>query len=143
MKRSDDLNQQLIIHAIGDLGIKELLDLHDRLKIENGKTDRRFRIEHVQHVDIKHDLDRFDEDIVCSLQYTHMAEDGRWAHHVLDEDVLEGSWMFKSFIDRKAKVVLGSDWFVTHPIPLMGMHAAVSRKTLEGVVFQPQEKVDM
>lgn len=68
MKKSDDLNHHIIVHAIGDLGIHELLNKFDLLKKENGVKDRRLRIEHVQHVDVIEDLHRFNEDITCSMQ---------------------------------------------------------------------------
>lgn len=70
-----------------------------------------------------------------------MADDGRWAYNCLDQDVLDGSWLFKSFLDRQSKVVSGSDWFVSDPVPLKGIHAAVSRKTYDGEIFNKLEAV--
>jgi len=121
MKRADELNHHIIVHAIGDMAIHLLLNLFTELKIEHGTKDRRLRIEHVQHVDKEIDLPRFSGDIISSMQYSHMADDGRWAHTCLEESVLKGSWMFKSLIERQSKVVCGSDWFVTSPIPLHGI----------------------
>lgn len=45
---------------------------------------------------------------------------------------MKTSWPMKSLLDSGATVVLGSDWFVTEPSPLYGIHSAVTRKTIDG-----------
>lgn len=67
MKLSESLNKQIIIHAIGDLGVHELLNLFDKLRVEFGERDRRLRIEHTQHVDMS-EIDRFDDRVIASMQ---------------------------------------------------------------------------
>ena len=55
---ADHARLQLCIHAIGDAGISQMLDLFGDIVRGNGERDRRFRIEHAQHIAPK-DFDRF------------------------------------------------------------------------------------
>jgi predicted amidohydrolase YtcJ len=50
IRGADQAGLQVSIHAIGDRAIHTILDLFERAEHENGATDRRFRIEHVQHL---------------------------------------------------------------------------------------------
>lgn len=45
---------------------------------------------------------------------------------------MQTSWPMKSLINSGATVVLGSDWFVTEPSPIYGIHSAVTRQTIDG-----------
>lgn len=74
---ADKKDLQVIVHAIGDAAIEKLLNIFERVEKENGKKDRRFRMEHVQHIDPK-DVKRFAElGVIASMQLYHAADDGR------------------------------------------------------------------
>lgn len=129
--KADKLNQQLMIHAIGDRAINSLLNIAEKLNKQNGKRDRRFRIEHVQHMQLS-DAKRFAElDVIPSMQPYHLMDEG-WAIKALGEERLKGSYAFKSLIDAGAKTAFGSDWFVAPPDVIMGIYAAVNRITFDG-----------
>ena len=51
---ADKAGLQVIVHAIGDRAIRTQLDIFERVEKENGPRDRRFRIEHAQHIARRH-----------------------------------------------------------------------------------------
>jgi predicted amidohydrolase YtcJ len=128
---ADKAGLHVIIHAIGDRAIRTLLDTYARVATENGPRDRRFRMEHAQHI-APADITRFAElGVIASMQPYHAIDDGRWAERVIGPERAKGTYAFKSLIDSQAKVAFGSDWFVAPPTPLEGIYAAVTRRTLD------------
>jgi predicted amidohydrolase YtcJ len=128
---ADKVGLHVIIHAIGDRAIRTLLDIYGRVAAENGPRDRRFRMEHAQHV-APADIPRFAElGVIASRQPYHAIDDGRWAERVIGPERAKGTYAFKSLLDANAKLAFGSDWFVAPPTPLEGIYAAVTRRTLD------------
>ncbi len=127
----DKAGLQLIVHAIGDRAIRTQLDIFERVASENGARDRRFRIEHAQHIDPA-DIARFGRlGVIPSMQPYHAIDDGRWAEKVIGAERSKGTYAFRSLIDSGARLAFGSDWFVAPPAPLEGIYAAVTRRTLD------------
>ena len=127
----DKAGLQLVIHAIGDRAINTQLNIFERVAKENGAKDRRFRIEHAQHI-APADIPRFSQlGVIASMQPYHAIDDGRWADKVIGAERAKTTYAFRSLIDAKAKVAFGSDWFVAPPTPLEGIYAAVTRRTLD------------
>ncbi|MDP1892497.1 MAG: amidohydrolase [Gemmatimonadaceae bacterium] len=127
----DKAGLQLLVHAIGDRAIRVLLDIFERVARENGPRDRRFRIEHAQHI-APADMARFGAlGVIPSMQPYHAIDDGRWVDRVIGAERSKGTYAFKSLLDTKASLAFGSDWFVAPPTPLMGIYAAVTRRTLD------------
>ncbi len=123
---------QIVVHAIGDSANSTLLDIYKQVTDENGPRDRRFRIEHAQHIAPK-DFSRFEKlEVIASVQPYHAIDDGRWAENVIGPERIKTTYPFRSFIDAGAKIAMGSDWFVAPPVPIMGIYAAVTRATLDG-----------
>jgi hypothetical protein len=130
-KNADLAGLQVIVHAIGDRAIRTQLDIFERVANENGPRDRRFRIEHAQHI-APADLPRFGQlGVIPSMQPYHAIDDGRWVDKVIGPERAKGTYAFKSLLDTKAMLAFGSDWFVAPPTPLMGIYAAVTRRTLD------------
>lgn len=131
-KRADENNVQVAIHAIGDKANHELLNMYERIVVENGKRDRRFRVEHAQHIQLS-DVKRFKQlDVIASMQPLHLADDGCWMHKLIGNIAAKGSYNFNSLLKSDAKLAFGSDWFVAEPSPILGIHAAVNRHTSDG-----------
>ncbi len=131
-KGADAAGLHVTVHAIGDRAIRTQLDIYERVAKENGPKDRRFAIEHAQHV-APTDFARFATlGVVASMQPYHAIDDGRWADKVIGAERAKGTYAFKSFLDAGATLAFGSDWFVAPPTPLEGLQAAVTRRTLDG-----------
>jgi predicted amidohydrolase YtcJ len=131
IKSADSAGLHVMVHAIGDRAIHTLLDIFERVTKENGARDRRFRIEHAQHIDPR-DIQRFhDLAIIPSMQPYHAIDDGRWADRVIGRERSKTTYPFKSLLDVQAKVAFGSDWFVAPATPLEGIYAAATRRTLD------------
>ena len=127
----DKAGLQMIVHAIGDRAINTQLNIFERVASENGPKDRRFRIEHAQHI-APADIPRFAKlGVIPSMQPYHAIDDGRWADKVIGPERARTTYAFKSLRDAGARLSFGSDWFVAPPTPLEGIYAAVTRRTLD------------
>ena len=132
MTGADAAGLQLNIHAIGDKAIRDLLDIFHEVAKENGERDRRFRMEHAQHIH-PDDIARFAvQDVIASMQPYHAIDDGRWAEDVIGSERAQTTYAFKSLVDSGAHLALGSDWYVAPADPIAGIYAAVTRRTLDG-----------
>ena len=128
---ADRAGLHVIVHAIGDRAIRTQLDIYERVERENGVRDRRFRIEHAQHIGPA-DIPRFASlGIIASMQPYHAIDDGRWAEKVIGAERAKGTYAFRSLLDNGARLAFGSDWFVAPATPLEGIYAAVTRRTLD------------
>jgi predicted amidohydrolase YtcJ len=123
---------QVATHAIGDEANDDILDLYAAVAEANGPRDRRFRIEHAQHLS-QQAIPRFArQNIIASVQPYHAIDDGRWAIQRVGAERLKGTYAFKSLLDAGARVCFGSDWPVAPFNPLTGIAAAVLRQTIDG-----------
>ena len=124
----DKSGGQLLVHAIGDLAIKEVLDFVENLNAKNGEWDRRFRIEHAQHID-KNDIKRFQTlGVIASVQPAHLYVDEAVAEKYLDDTSTLHSYKQISD-DNKSKLVFGTDFPVASENPFETIYEAMSRKT--------------
>src|SRR6185369_1277506 len=111
-----------------DRAIALLLDIYERVEKEDGARDRRFRVEHTQHLR-EQDIPRFAQlNVIASMQPYHAIDDGRWAEQYIG-DRINTTYAFRSLIDAHTMIAFGSDWFVAPPSPLEGIYAAVTRRT--------------
>lgn len=141
---ADRAQLQLSIHAIGDAAISLVLDQFERIAAENPAWDRRFRIEHAQHMARK-DFARMAElGAVASVQPFHAIDDGRWAERKIGPERAKTTYAFRSFLDADVPLALGTDWPVAPLDPMQTVYAAVTRRTLDGAHpdgWVPAEKI--
>jgi len=141
---ADSAGLQVAVHAIGDRANALLLDIFDSVATAHGARDRRFRIEHAQHLRVE-DITRIARTgVIASMQPYHAADDGRWAWKRIRPAQLAGTYAFRSLIDAKAHLSFGSDWTVAPIEPLLGIWAAVTRQTLDGKYpggWLPEQKI--
>jgi len=132
LTEADAAGLQLCIHAIGDRGISMTLDLFEDVAKANGARDRRFRIEHSQHMAPK-DFDRFAKlGVIASVQPYHAIDDGRWAEKRLGPERIKSTYAFRTFLEHGVHLAFGTDWTVAPLDPMQGLYAAVTRATLDG-----------
>ncbi|MDO8549300.1 MAG: amidohydrolase, partial [Ignavibacteria bacterium] len=127
---ADEHKLQMSIHAIGDAANAYILNLYKKIKEENPEWDRRFRIEHAQHVRFE-DIPKFREvGVIASVQPFHCIDDGVWAEKRIG-DRIKYTYPFAAFLDFGVKLCFGTDWPVAPLNPLLGIYAAVTRRTLD------------
>ncbi|MEO8347995.1 MAG: amidohydrolase [Acidobacteriota bacterium] len=129
---ADAAGLQVEVHAIGDRANAEILDVFERVAKKNGPKDRRFRIEHAQHLRAA-DIPRFAKlGVIASMQPYHAIDDGRWAQKRIGLERSRTTYAFRSLLDAGALLAFGSDWDVAPLSAITGIDAAVNRRTLDG-----------
>ena len=131
MMAADAAGLQICTHAIGDEGISTILDLYSDVIKAHGEADRRFRIEHAQHMAAK-DFERFAElHVIASMQPYHAIDDGRFVERYLGHDRASRTYAFRTFLDHHVRLAFGTDWPVAPLDPMQSVYAAVTRRTLD------------
>lgn len=129
---ADRAGIHITVHAIGDEANDDILDVYAQAVQRNGARDRRFRIEHAQHIRPA-TIPRFaQQKVIASVQPYHAVDDGRWAVKRIGEKRLAGTYAFASLMNSRATVTFGSDWPVAPLSAIEGIHAAVLRETIDG-----------
>jgi predicted amidohydrolase YtcJ len=143
---ADRAGLQLAIHAIGDRANSLLLDMYEKAVAANGPRDRRWRVEHAQHLRPA-DIVRFGRlGLVAAVQPYHLVDDGRWAEGKIGPERARTTYAFRSLREAGAILAFGSDWTVAPLSPILGIYAAVTRRTLDGKKpggWIPEEKVSV
>jgi predicted amidohydrolase YtcJ len=128
---ADSAGLQVATHAIGERGNALILSIYDSVARAHAPRDRRFRVEHAQHLRPQ-EVARFGpEGVIASMQAIHIVDDGSWAIKRLGPRVTD-SYVFRSLLDHGAHLQLGSDWSVAPLDPILGIAAAVTRRTRDG-----------
>jgi hypothetical protein len=129
---ADSAGLQVVVHAIGERANGLLLDIFDSVGKAHGPRDRRFRVEHAQHLR-RRDISRLARSgVMASMQPYHAIDDGRWAEKRIGPERIKTTYAFRSLLDNGARLAFGSDWTVAPIDPLLGIYAAVTRRTLDG-----------
>ncbi|MFY9644267.1 MAG: amidohydrolase [Terriglobales bacterium] len=132
MMRADAAGLQICTHAIGDAGISAILDIYAGIEKEHGSRDRRWRIEHAQHMAAK-DFDRFGQlHVIASVQPYHAIDDGRWAEARIGHDRASRTYAFRTLLNHGVRLAFGTDWDVAPLNPMLTLYAATTRATLDG-----------
>jgi predicted amidohydrolase YtcJ len=132
MMQADAAGIQICTHAIGDAGISAILDIYAEIQKEHGSRDRRWRIEHAQHMAAK-DFDRFAQlHVIASVQPYHAIDDGRWAEGRIGHDRSSRTYAFRTLLEHGVRLALGTDWNVAPLDPMLTLYAATTRATLDG-----------
>jgi len=134
------------VHAIGDRANAILLSIYDSVARAHGRRDRRFRVEHAQHLRPQ-DIPRFGNlGVIASMQPYHAIDDGRWVEQRIGPVRIKTTYAFRTLLDTGAKLAFGSDWTVAPLDPISGVYAAVTRRTLDGKNpngWVPEQKISV
>jgi predicted amidohydrolase YtcJ len=146
VEAADAAGLQVMIHAIGDKANDTILSIYEQVIKDHGARDRRFRIEHAQHLRPQ-DIARFGRDhVVASMQPYHCIDDGRWAEKRIGHERAKSTYAFRTLLDTGATLAFGSDWTVAPLDPILGIYAATTRRTLDGKNPQgwiPEQKISV
>jgi len=146
LRAADEAGMQLCWHAIGDRAVSLTLDLFDEIERTRPRRERRFRVEHAQHVAAQ-DFERFARlDVIASVQPYHAIDDGCWAEQRVGVDRLHTSYPYRTFLDNRVRLALGTDWCVAPLDPMLTLYAATTRATLDGKNPQgwlPEQRLSM
>ena len=118
---------QMNTHAIGDSANHAVLQTYS--KVLNGKSNRRWRVEHAQVISPE-DF-KYYNDIIPSIQPTHATSDMYWAEDRLGAERVKGAYAYKQLLNAYGKVALGTDFPVEQVSPFLTFYAAVARQDLE------------
>jgi hypothetical protein len=143
---ADSAGLQVVVHAIGERANGVLIDIFDSVAAAHGPRDRRFRIEHAQHLR-REDIGRIARSgIIASMQPFHVIDDGRWAEKRIGAERIRTTYAFRDLLDSGGVLAFGSDWTVAPLDPILGLYAAVTRRTLDGKNpggWVPEEKISL
>jgi len=132
VKSADSAGLQVAVHAIGDRANDFILKVFESAQKLNGNRDRRFRVEHAQHL-TPEAMNQFKKlSVIPSMQPYHLVDDGCFAGKRLEDKRLQGTYAFKSLLNKGIPVTFGSDWTVAPLNPILGIYAAVNRRTSDG-----------
>ncbi len=119
------------IHAIGDRAVREVLGCFQEAQAQGLGAGLRNRIEHVQLIHPE-DLGRLAAlGVIASMQPIHATSDMEMAERHWGARSA-GAYAWRSLWERGTVLAFGSDCPVETPDPLLGLHAAVTRRRADG-----------
>ncbi|GHG26939.1 amidohydrolase [Streptomyces filamentosus] len=145
----DALDFQVHFHALGDRAVREALDAVEAAVAANGRRGNRHHLAHLQvvHPD---DLNRFAAlGAIANIQplwAAHEPQMDELTIPFLGEERAARQYPFGSLLRAGATLAAGSDWPVSSPNPLEGVHVAVNRRdpgSPDEKVFYPEERIDL
>jgi predicted amidohydrolase YtcJ len=124
-KRGRAAGFQVNTHAIGDRGVRNVIDAYSGAGVV---ANDRFRVEHLQVI-APGDVPRLiDHGIIASMQPTHATSDMYWAEARLGPERVKGAYAWRTVLDAGGRLALGSDFPVEDVNPFFGIYAAVTRQ---------------
>jgi predicted amidohydrolase YtcJ len=134
---------QMCVHAIGDRGNREVLDIFEKVfKANPDRKDLRWRVEHAQHLSAS-DIPRFGQlGVIASMQGIHCTSDAPYVPARLGYPrAEEGAYVWQKLMKSGAIIANGTDAPVEDVDPIASFYASVSRKLKDGSVFYPDERM--
>ena len=134
---------QLCVHAIGDRANRETLDIFEgAFKANPGEKNLRWRVEHAQHLSAQ-DIPRFAKlGVIASMQGIHCTSDAPYVLARLGpKRAEEGAYVWQKLMKSGALIANGTDAPVEDVNPIPNFYASVSRKTKDGTVFYPDQRM--
>jgi hypothetical protein len=134
---------QFCIHAIGDRANREVLDIYEEaFKANPNKKNLRWRVEHAQHLSAV-DIPRFGQlGVIAAMQGIHCTSDATYVLARLGpERAEEGAYVWQKLMKNGAIIANGTDAPVEDVDPIPSFYASVSRKTKDGSVFYPDQRM--
>jgi predicted amidohydrolase YtcJ len=145
----DKRGLQIFTHAIGDSGVRTVLDAYENMEKINQTSGKRPRIEHIETISTQ-DVPRFGKlGVIASMQPLHSYPDENtltvWARNA-GPDRASRAWVWKNIATDGGQLAFGSDWPVVTLNPFEGIQTAVTRQTSEGLPkegFVPTQRLSV
>ncbi|MEX2466151.1 MAG: amidohydrolase [Gemmatimonadota bacterium] len=133
---------QLNVHAIGDRGNRETLDIFEEAYASADGEDLRWRVEHAQHLH-PDEISRFGAlGVIASMQGVHATSDGPWVEPKLGaRRTEEGAYVWRRLMDSGAVIMNGTDAPVEDVSPIANYYSSVSRVMADGERFTPEQRM--
>ena len=144
--KADDAGLQVALHAVGERATNLAIDVYERVNQQRDVKDRRFRLEHAQHL-LDTDLIRLAQlGILINVQPAQIMHAARQFDSIYDSDSRTVSFPLRTLLEVRARVAFGTDWAFAPPGPFEGLYAAVLRRqsdrSLRGGWF-PNERLNV
>jgi len=141
--RAHRLGFQCTVHAVGDRAIEQTLDAMARAQRESPREGLRHRIEHcgICPPDLQQRVRA--QGIVPAMQPAFFWEFGDGYIRNYGRERADVMFPARSLLARGVRVAGSSDAPVTHHAPLFGIEQALTRRTSDGDVCGPDERVDL
>lgn len=127
----------LAVHVIGDLGLKELIDVLEAYPPKKGLHDR---IIHASLADLDTIMRMEKLPIILDVQPQFITSD---LPQILDIFSKQPGYIypFKTYLNHNITICGSSDAPVEDPNPFKGMHAAITRTLKNNETFQEEERL--
>ncbi len=139
----DSLGQQIAIHAIGDRAVEQVLISYEKVIGRGNINLRRHRMEHAGIVNPKLLQQMKEIDLVIATQPRMLYEQGDGFFRSCGDERIHWVYPYKSYVDMGLHVAGSSDCPVTMPDPLLGMRDGMLRRTEEGLILAPEQKLNI
>lgn len=133
---------QMCTHAIGDRGVREILNIYESVINKSNDKNLRWRVEHSQHISSR-DIQRYSQlGVIAAMQGIHCTSDAAFVTNRLgDKRAKENSYSWRKLIDAGCVICNGTDAPVEDVDPLKSFYASVTRKLTDGTTFYPGQKM--
>jgi hypothetical protein len=134
---------QVACHAIGDEAVRQVLDAYENALNRVPRKDARHRVEHASVTDRTLRKRMSELGVIPVPQPVFVYFAGDVYQENLHPGQLEGVFAHRSFLNDGLSPAGSSDSPIRPASPLLGMYAAVSRKTVSGMTLAPEEKISL
>ena len=129
---ADRAGFQVALHAVGERATNLAINVYERVSQENGPRDRRFRLEHAQHL-LSDDVVRLAPlGILVNVQPTQIMYAAGQFDSIYDESTRTLSFPLRTLSELRTRVSFGTDWPFAPPSVFEGLYAAVLRRQDDG-----------
>lgn len=141
IRKARDLSMPVAVHTIGDQALENVLDILDQFPT----VARRDRLIHVQVLREELIKRLKDPSRIADIQPRFLVGDFPWVEDRLGKNRIDLAYAWKTLIDAGVICAGGSDAPVEPVDPLLGIHAAVTRKKpgQDHDGYYPQEKLSI